>query len=276
VASTEFVNGVTLTDAGWFNDLDAFYYDTSYTRTRAAGTLAAGASNMFTENVTFTGHSGGTTDVRAQVPTLTIQGSNAVATAVRERGRTVHAGSATVTTAIGLYQTIDLSSTGGVTAARGIVMAFELTAAGAVTTGDHFIAIAGTFSSTGAVTTLNGFRCANIGHATLVTNAIGFKCDDITASATATRGIQLSLSAGTGKHNIYADGTAVNYIEGATGIGIAASATAALTLVGSVAGKASLRVPHGTAPTAPVDGDIWTTTAGLYVRINGGTVGPLS
>lgn len=39
---------------------------------------------------------------------------------------------------------------------------------------------------------------------------------------------------------------------------------------------ASLRLPHGTAPTSPVDGDLWTTSAGLYVRINGATVGPLS
>ena len=38
--------------------------------------------------------------------------------------------------------------------------------------------------------------------------------------------------------------------------------------------RASLNVPHGTAPTSPVDGDLWTTTAGLYARINGGTVGP--
>ena len=38
---------------------------------------------------------------------------------------------------------------------------------------------------------------------------------------------------------------------------------------------ASIRLPHGTAPTSPTNGDMWTTTAGLYVRINGGTVGPL-
>lgn len=44
----------------------------------------------------------------------------------------------------------------------------------------------------------------------------------------------------------------------------------------SVAGKAGLNVPHGTAPSSPVDGDIWTTTTGLYVRINGVTVGPLT
>lgn len=39
---------------------------------------------------------------------------------------------------------------------------------------------------------------------------------------------------------------------------------------------ASLNIPHGSAPTSPVNGDIWTTSAGLYVRINGATVGPLT
>lgn len=37
----------------------------------------------------------------------------------------------------------------------------------------------------------------------------------------------------------------------------------------------SVRMPHGTAPTVPTNGDLWTTTAGLYVRVNGATVGPL-
>jgi len=44
----------------------------------------------------------------------------------------------------------------------------------------------------------------------------------------------------------------------------------------SVAAAAGLNLPHGTAPSAPVNGDIWTTTAGLFVRVNGVTVGPLS
>lgn len=44
----------------------------------------------------------------------------------------------------------------------------------------------------------------------------------------------------------------------------------------STTAAASARLPHGAAPTSPVDGDMWTTTAGLYVRINGATVGPLS
>jgi hypothetical protein len=40
--------------------------------------------------------------------------------------------------------------------------------------------------------------------------------------------------------------------------------------------RATLNVPHGTAPSSPANGDIWTTTAGLFVRINGATVGPLA
>jgi hypothetical protein len=39
---------------------------------------------------------------------------------------------------------------------------------------------------------------------------------------------------------------------------------------------AGFNIPHGAAPSAPVNGDLWTTTTGLYVQINGVTVGPLS
>lgn len=39
----------------------------------------------------------------------------------------------------------------------------------------------------------------------------------------------------------------------------------------STTGRAGLNVPHGTAPTSPTNGDIWTTTAGLFVRVNGAT-----
>lgn len=39
----------------------------------------------------------------------------------------------------------------------------------------------------------------------------------------------------------------------------------------SATGAASFTVPHGTAPTSPVNGDVWTTTSGLFARINGTT-----
>ncbi|MFL5121688.1 MAG: DUF2793 domain-containing protein [Microvirga sp.] len=39
----------------------------------------------------------------------------------------------------------------------------------------------------------------------------------------------------------------------------------------SAASGAGLRLPHGVAPTAPVNGDLWSTTAGWFVRTNGAT-----
>jgi hypothetical protein len=35
-----------------------------------------------------------------------------------------------------------------------------------------------------------------------------------------------------------------------------------------------INLPHGNAPDSPGNGDIWTSTDGLYSRINGVTVGP--
>ena len=34
-------------------------------------------------------------------------------------------------------------------------------------------------------------------------------------------------------------------------------------------------VPFGIAPTTPLSGDMWMTVAGLFVRLNGVTIGPL-
>lgn len=50
--------------------------------------------------------------------------------------------------------------------------------------------------------------------------------------------------------------------------------TGALVTPASATGGAGFRLPHGAAPTSPVNGDVWTTTAGLYARVNGATVGP--
>lgn len=52
--------------------------------------------------------------------------------------------------------------------------------------------------------------------------------------------------------------------------------TGKLTTVATAAGAAGFNLPHGTAPTSPVDGDVWTTTSGLLARINGATSGPFN
>ena len=39
----------------------------------------------------------------------------------------------------------------------------------------------------------------------------------------------------------------------------------------SSSSRAGVNLPHGTAPSTPANGDLWTTTGGLYARINGAT-----
>ncbi len=51
--------------------------------------------------------------------------------------------------------------------------------------------------------------------------------------------------------------------------------TGTITAVAPTTSLASINLPHGVDPTVPTNGDVWTTTAGMYVRINGVTVGPL-
>lgn len=73
--------------------------------------------------------------------------------------------------------------------------------------------------------------------------------------------------------------TFLGYIstDSVMGLGLAGvSNSVYLNLPASDSGHACLRLAHGSAPSAPTNGDMWTTTAGLFVRINGATVGPLS
>jgi hypothetical protein len=44
----------------------------------------------------------------------------------------------------------------------------------------------------------------------------------------------------------------------------------------SLTTNAPLNIPQGTAPASPNNGDLWTTSTGLYAQINGATVGPLT
>lgn len=63
-------------------------------------------------------------------------------------------------------------------------------------------------------------------------------------------------------------------VNGVSGLGVATSSTTALNLPASTTGVSSLRLAHGAAPTSPVNGDMWSTTAGFFGRVNGVTVGP--
>lgn len=53
--------------------------------------------------------------------------------------------------------------------------------------------------------------------------------------------------------------------------GGALSSSTVLSLQAGTTGASSLRIPHGSAPTSPVDGDVWSTTTTLNFRLNGVT-----
>jgi hypothetical protein len=52
--------------------------------------------------------------------------------------------------------------------------------------------------------------------------------------------------------------------------------TGELITAASTTGSAGFNIPPGTAPTSPVNGDLWATSSGIYARVNGATVGPFN
>lgn len=82
----------------------------------------------------------------------------------------------------------------------------------------------------------------------------------ITPAASSTA---ITTSGGTISGNLEITGT-LDVTGGFTGSSFVRAAA-------STTSDASYRAPHGSAPTSPVDGDIWTTTTGLFVRINSAT-----
>lgn len=77
-------------------------------------------------------------------------------------------------------------------------------------------------------------------------------------------------------------GTAAAANTGSSGatvpiLNVADTVGAKWTFFTSTTGAASINVPcaAGVAPTSPADGDMWCTTAGVFVRVGSTTVGPL-
>jgi len=93
----------------------------------------------------------------------------------------------------------------------------------------------------------------------IVNAASSVNYPELTGSAT---GAPVSLSPGGSDTNIDFD--------------ISGKGTGCLVTQASSTVQAGMRIPHGGTPGTPRDGEIWTTTAGLFVQINGATVGPLS
>jgi hypothetical protein len=188
---------------------------------------------------------------------------------------------------------IDISSTG-------LAVTGTLSASGVVTLADTTDASS---STTGALKTAGGLGVAKNLYVGDTVNSVGYISTDATGavfsapgSGTSAKYTFLQNTGGNVKVGIegssggdISSGTAaysmvLHAASGTNIIALCVSDTVIATLsasyvntyrplltVASTSGSAGLSIPHGTAPTTPTNGDIWTTTAGLYVRINGVT-----
>lgn len=59
-------------------------------------------------------------------------------------------------------------------------------------------------------------------------------------------------------------------------LNLAQTFSAEITTAASATGTAGFNLPPGAAPTAPVNGDLWSTSSGFFGRVAGVTVGPFS
>ena len=110
-----------------------------------------------------------------------------------------------------------------------------------------------------------------IGSGSTVTNQTGFHVSSTLSGAGNNYGFRGQIAAATNAYNIYMDGTAQNYLAGNTGIGVAATTTAELSLGAGTTAQAQINLAASTAPTSPVNGDIWFDGTNLKIRVGGVT-----
>ncbi len=82
------------------------------------------------------------------------------------------------------------------------------------------------------------------------------------------------LADGDGNIRAQADSSGNWNIGGTFGAGVAASTAAWIKIAAGTTAKAQMNLPTSSAPTSPVDGDVWredNTNTGLKIRINGTT-----
>jgi len=189
-----------------------------------------------------------------------------------------------------LYNTIDTTNTGAMRMSMGATAAIiDSTGIGAVPAVDLIVragtglssitfgAVASTLTMVGLTTTISG--TVYYFGATGATNP----AFSVNASAgSSVTGLQVVSHALAGGADLVVSSSGTNEAltinaKGTGTITLAGVSTGAvlvgtkLTTVLSGTGAAGFTLPHGAAPTSPVNGDMWTTTAGLFVRINGVT-----
>lgn len=133
------------------------------------------------------------------------------------------------------------------------------------TAGDNDTSIATTAFVTGALGSYLTTATAASTYAPLASPALTGTPTAPTATA-GTSTTQIATTAFVATSFLTAASAAATYMPLAGG-----TFTGKVTTLASATGGAGFNAPHGAAPSAPVNGDLWTTTAGAFWRINGAT-----
>lgn len=130
-------------------------------------------------------------------------------------------------------------------------------------TGAFALLASPTFTGTPAAPT----AAQNTNTTQIATTAFVLAQGNTTAGTIAMNGTQAA-----GTSNLYARADHVHPSDTSRAPLASPTFTGKVTTAASATGNAGLNLPHGTAPTSPANGDIWTTTSGLFAQINAATV----
>lgn len=277
---------LTATDTGVNGNL--FGFTASVTKSAASGTAASVIG--FSGTATASGAAETVTDLIGVSASV----ARTNGTVTNGRGLRISAISSAMTNAYGAY--IE-AVTGGTSLNYAIYTNAGLVRlGGALTVASGGAAITGNSSITGLLTvTDSGNRSASVingvtlsyasGNLTgAVSSNIAYDNNDSRYEYTAAETGVLLLLGDSGRATLYIAGAGsvgdaftgnigwqVNS-SGLVGIGVAATTTSYLTLPASTTSASTVRVPHGAAPTTPVNGDLWSVSgASLFHRNNGTT-----
>lgn len=138
-----------------------------------------------------------------------------------------------------------------------------------------FVTGLGTQAASFTVPNLNHFHAiqATFGAGSTVTNQSGFLAGTTLIGATNNYGFRGAIPAGTGRWNLFMDGTADNFLAGNTGIGGSAAVNARLRVIGSGLSSEVARIEGGTLEAQMIinqtdDPAVNTNRAQLSLRKN--------
>jgi len=164
-----------------------------------------------------TGDTGGTSDLRPNSITVQANGSANLSARALDIGAVANLSSGNVSL-LGVRMITTNMSSGG---ANGVAYSASptITSSGNITSWTGYEADNGTFSSTGDVTgAMTGFHTGGVFGRAAATTVTGFQAQDLTKGTGNAYGFRGQVAAGTGKYNLYMDGTAANVLAGQTSI----------------------------------------------------------